>query len=72
VSKVLRTNGHLSVADYVCGSNPERLGKTQIVGSTSALSEIELKGILAELRIILESALEILEPEGTKQERSIR
>jgi len=33
---------------------------------------IEVKEILAELRIILESALEILEPEGTKQERSIR
>ena len=33
---------------------------------------IEVKEILAELRIILESALEILAPESTKQERSIR
>ena len=33
---------------------------------------IEVKEILAELRIILESALEILETESPKQERSIR
>ena len=72
MSKVLRTNGHLNVADHVCGSNPERLGKTPIVGGTSALSEIELKGFLVELRSILEDALELLEPESAKQERSIR
>ena len=67
MSEGLRTNGHFkNVADYICGSSPERLGKPRVLEGAPILDENELRCVLSELRKILQDALEILAPESSK------
>ena len=65
MSKSLRTNGHLkNVADYICGSSPERLGKPRVLEGAPTSGENELRCVLDELKKILQDALDLLAPEG--------